>query len=242
LVVRHWKAVSRISLPDLGLTALCGLAWFCLYNLALNAATHFVDAATVAMLVNLAPVLIAVAGGLWLGEGFPPRVLIGCAVGLAGTVIIALSASGGREVRIWGVALGIGAAVAYTTGMVLQRGLLARISATHVTWGACLAGTLASLPFAPDLVKTLHLSAAGLPWLVYLGLGPTAIAFTTWAYALARVPTGVMGSVSYLVPVVTVGLAWLVLGELPAAGAIAGSALCLAGVMIATWRPGTSTP
>ena len=63
---------------------LCGVAWFAIYNVALNAAEQRIDAGTTAMLVNVGPILIAVLAGWLLGEGFPRWLMIGAAVGLAG--------------------------------------------------------------------------------------------------------------------------------------------------------------
>ena len=51
--------VSRRWVPPTGgewtLIALCGVAWFGVYNVALNAAEQSVDAGTTAMLVNIGP-------------------------------------------------------------------------------------------------------------------------------------------------------------------------------------------
>jgi drug/metabolite transporter (DMT)-like permease len=76
-------------------------------------------------------------------------------------------------------------------------------------------------------------------WLVYLGLFPTAIAFTTWAFALRRVSAGRLGSLTYLIPPVVIGLGWLLLSEVPTTIALAGGALCIVGVVVArsTVRP-----
>jgi drug/metabolite transporter (DMT)-like permease len=68
---------------------------------------------------------------------------------------------------------------------------------------------------------------------VYLGAGPTAIGFVTWAYALARTTAGRMGSTTYLVPPLAVLLGWALLGESPPLLALPGGALCLAGVALA---------
>ena len=45
-------------------TVVCGLLWFGLYNVALNAAERRVDAGVAAMLVNIGPILIAILAGL----------------------------------------------------------------------------------------------------------------------------------------------------------------------------------
>ena len=67
-----------------------------------------------------------------------------------------------------------------------------------------------------------------LAWAVYLGVAPTAISFSTWAYALARSPAGRLGATTYLISALAVAMSWLVL-ELTGK-ATAGSAL---GLMIA---------
>jgi drug/metabolite transporter (DMT)-like permease len=74
-------------------------------------------------------------------------------------------------------------------------------------------------------------------WTVYLGLVPTAIGFSTWAYALARTDAGTLGSMTYLVPPIAVLLGWLLLGEVPPLLAVPGGLLCLAGVGLVRLRP-----
>src|SRR5258707_13925877 len=50
---------------------------------------------TAAMLVNTGPLLIALFGGLFLGEGFPPRLVAGLVVAFLGAIIIGLATAGG---------------------------------------------------------------------------------------------------------------------------------------------------
>ena len=96
------------------------------------------------------------------------------------------------------------------------------------------AACVVCVPFVPGL--TAELTAAGPKqwgWLVYLGVGPTAIGFTTWAYALARTSAGRTAAVNYLISPLTIVLGWLLLGELPTVVAIVGGAICVAGVTLA---------
>jgi drug/metabolite transporter (DMT)-like permease len=208
--------------------------WFGLYNVALNAGEQRVDAGTAAMLVNTGPVLIAVLAGLLLGEGFPRALVAGCAVAFAGALVIgAASGTAGRAAGT-GVLLCLVAALAYAGGVVAQKPLLERASALGVTWAACTVGAVACLPFAPALARDVaDAGPSALAWALYLGVFPTAVAFTTWAYALSRTTAGRMGATTYLVPPLTVALGVVALGEAPAALAVLGGGLCLAGVVIA---------
>ena len=74
LAVRGFRRPARRDWP---LLLVCGLLWFGVYNIALNAAEQRVDAGTTAMLVNVGPLLIALLAGLLLGEGFPRHLVIG---------------------------------------------------------------------------------------------------------------------------------------------------------------------
>lgn len=44
-----------------------------------------------AMLVNVGPILAALFAGLFLGEGFPPRLVVGSAIAFSGTLVIGLA-------------------------------------------------------------------------------------------------------------------------------------------------------
>jgi len=230
VLFRRERFPARRDLPAI---ALCGVLWFGLYNVVLNAAERLVDAGTAAMLVNIGPILIAVFAGFLLGEGFPRTLLAGCAVAFAGVVVIGLATSGRSLDAGQGAVLCIVAALAYAGGVVTQKPLLQRVSALQVTWLACSVGALACLPFAPTLLGELgQADASAVGWAVYLGVFPTAVAFTTWAYALARTTAGRMGATTYLVPPLTVLMGWMILGEIPPVLALLGGALCLAGVAV----------
>jgi drug/metabolite transporter (DMT)-like permease len=224
------------SRRDWPLLLACGLLWFGVYNLALNAAERRLDAGTAAMLVHIAPLLVALLAGLTLGEGFPRQLLIGSLIAFGGVLLIGTSTSTGQA-ETWGVVLCVTAAVSYAIGVVTQKPLLSRLPAAQVTWLACVIGTVLCLPYGPALLHELGTTRpATLWWVFYLGAFPTALGFTTWAYALSRTSAGRMGATTYLVPMVAILLAWILLGETPAGLASAGGALCLVGVAVARRR------
>jgi drug/metabolite transporter (DMT)-like permease len=211
----------------------CGVLWFGLYNVTLNEAERHVDAGTAAMLVNIGPILVAVLAGALLGEGFPRPLIGGLLISFAGVVVIGLSSSSGGRADVWGSLLCVVAAVAYAISVVVQKPLLKELSALHVTWLACMIGAIACLPYGPGLVG--ELATAGpqtIALVVYLGVMPTALAFTTWAYALARSSAGRLGTTTYLVPPIAILLGWTLLGEAPALAALGGGLLCLVGVYL----------
>ena len=229
-------AVRRERLPRgraLAGSIACGLLWFGLYNVALNAAERRIDAGTSALLVNTAPVFVALLAGAVLHEGLPARLLAGCAVSFAGVGLIALGVSGGSVGSVWAAALCVLAALAYAVALIVQKPALREASALAVTWVACTVAVVACLPFAPSLATELgRARASSVGWAVYLGLGPTAIGFGAWAFALARMDASRLGVTTYLVPPLSVLIGWIALSETPSLLALPGGILCLAGVSV----------
>jgi drug/metabolite transporter (DMT)-like permease len=217
----------------LGLSAICGVLWFGAYNLSLNAGERAVDAGTTALLVNIGPIFIALLAGAFLREGFPKSLLGGCAVAFAGTALIAIGVSSHRSNQLIGVVECLIAALTYAGGVVAQKPALKTSSALAVTWAACTIGAISLLPWAPELVRQLgHSGAPTIGWTVYLGLGPTAVGFLFWAFALARTSAGRLGSTTYMVPPLVVLIGWITLSEVPPLLALPGGLLCLTGVAI----------
>ena len=173
LARRAWRRPRRADwLPLVAI----GLLWFGVYNVALNAGERRVDAGTAAMLIQVAPVLIAVLAVLFLRERSTPWLWVGLLVAFAGVAVISLATSPGGDRDVLGVLLCLLSAAVYSVSVLLQKPLMARLPALQVTWVACTVGAVACLPFAPQLVE--EAGDARLPtlgWVVYLGAFPTAI-------------------------------------------------------------------
>jgi drug/metabolite transporter (DMT)-like permease len=214
-----------------------GALWFGAYNVLLGAAEKTLDAGTTAMIVGIGPILIALGGGLLLREGVTRWLVLGTAVAFAGVLLIGISNG------VTGAHLGLGvlaavvAAVTYAAGVLFQKPTLRRLPVSQVTLIGALAGAAVCLPFAGALASDVSTAPlASTLGVVYLGAVPTAIAFTTWGFALSRMPAGQLGITTYLVPPLVVIAGLVVFGEVPAPLAIAGGVLCLTGVGISRRR------
>jgi drug/metabolite transporter (DMT)-like permease len=236
LVLR--RPLVRLTGREWLLTAAFGIAWFAAYNVALNTAEQTLDAGTTAMIVNIGPILIAVGAGLVLGEGIPRWLAIGAGVAFCGVLLIGVSAGADGFDDVTGILWCLVAAVTYAIGVLCQKPVLRRVSSTQLTWIGCVIGAIACLPFAGDLVRDVGTaSPASILGVVYLGAIPTALAFTTWGFALSRMPAGRLGVSTYVVPPLTIVLGLLVFGEVPGPLAVVGGVICLVGVAVARRSP-----
>lgn len=247
-LIRREGLPPRAAWPGI---ALSGVLWFGLYMVALNWGEREVDAGTAAMVVNVGPILIALLSSRLLGEGLPRPLLAGMAVSFAGAVVVGLSmsssdssdsGSGAQDASLLGVLLCLVAAVTYAAGVVSQKPALSHAGPLQVTFYGCLVGAVACLPFSGVLLsEAADAPASATLNMIYLGVFPTALAFTTWAFALSRMTAGKMGSTTYVVPALVVLMSWLLLDEVPGALTLAGGAVCLCGVAISRRRPRSGT-
>lgn len=229
---RQWVSIVTI-----------GVLWFGIYNVALNEGEQRVDAGTAAMLIQVSPVLIALLATLFLDERFTVWLGLGLALAFGGVALISLSTSEGSDHDLLGVGLCLLAAIVYSVSLVLQKPLVARLPALQVTWLACTVGAVVCLPFAGQLVdQAAAAPASSVLWVVYLGVFPTAIAFTTYAYALQHMSASSLGITTYLVPPLTIVMGVLLLDEAPPTMAYAGGALALVGVAVARRKPRPAPP
>lgn len=234
LLGRRWVAPDRREWVQI---AVFGVAWFGAYNVALNIAEQTLDAGTTSMIVNIAPILIALGAVLVLKEAMSMWLAIGAGIALVGVVLIGLGTGSVDFGDGAGLAWALVAAIAYSVGVLCQKPALRRLPNAQVTWLGCAIGMVACLPFAGDLVRDLQTAPApAILGMLYLGAVPTALGFSTWAYALSRMPAGQLGISTYLVPPIAIILGLIAFQEVPAVLAVIGGAVSLVGVALSRRR------
>lgn len=232
----HRGRIPKVGAATLGIAAAFGVLWFGLYTLLFNWSGHFLDAGTVAMVVNVAPLMVGIGAVIFFKEAFSRPLFVGMLVSLSGIALIG-GAGGVGQLAVSGLLLAFGAAVFYATGMMLQKLVLRELDPLTTTWLGCLAGTVALLPFAPATISGFSdISGATLWAAIYMGIGPSALGFWFWGYAMNHFPTGKVASASLAVPAVVIVMSLLTLGEVPPPLALIGGAICLSGVAVAQLR------
>lgn len=240
VVALRRRPLPRPSRADWRVIVLIGVLWYGVYMLSLNAAEQTIDAGTASMILQLSPIVIALLAAAFLGERFTVQLGIGLALAFAGVAVIGFASgdASGEGQSVVGVLLCLIPVAAYSTSLVLQKPIAGRYAAIHITWLACSVGAITMLPWLGQLIGDLReASASEVLWLVYLGVFPTAIAFTTYGYALQHISATRLGISTYVVPVISIALAWVLLGETPPALAYVGGAIALLGVSVTRRRP-----
>ena len=183
-----------------------------------------------------------VLGGLLLGEHLTRRRALGVGIAVAGLAVVGLTRA---EATSWlPFLLVLLGALGWAFGNLASR-LAAPPRPLHLTLWMSVVPPLPMLALSlvvegPGQIGrslTTSLSpAAGAAWLglAYTVVLGTVVGSGLWVWLLARHPAGVVAPFSMLVPVVGILAAWVVLDEVPAPLQLAGGALVLAGIWLAS--------
>ena len=170
--------------------------------------------------------------------GYPHTVVIGTAIAFLGVVLIGIGTGGSVLGGGVGVLWALLAALTYAAGVLFQKPVLARLPNAQVVWLGCVIGMLVCTPFTGELIADVQSAPIeGLLGMIWLGAVPTALGYTTWSYALARMPAGQLGVSTYIVPPVTILLSLALFGEVPPVLAIVGGVIALLGVALSRRMP-----
>ncbi len=197
-----------------------------------------VGAGLATVLGNVQVVLVPLAAWLALGERAPGRVLAAVPVALGGVVLISGVVGAGTygEDPVLGVVFGLATAAAYTGFLlVLRAGSADARRSSGALFHATAASALATLP-AGWALGELELEpvwpAHG--WLVTLALSSQVLGWLLIAAALPRAQAAVTSVVLTLQPVMAVVLAMLLIAEEPSTVQLAGIAVVIAAIALAT--------
>jgi drug/metabolite transporter (DMT)-like permease len=189
------------------------------------------------MIIQIGPVIVALLAVPLFGERMHAWLLAGMVVGFAGVAVIARGSTTDAGASLLGVVLVLVAAAMYAVGVLTQKVLLRRLPSVQVVFVSFLMGAVICLPFASDLPSIVAGGGAELWWIVYLGVLPTAVAFTTWAYALTHTGAGALSLTTFLVPGIATLIAWLLIDEVPPSLTFVGGALAIVGVLMTRRKP-----
>lgn len=201
------------------------------------------QATTTSWIVATSPVFIAILGALVLRERL--SALRAAGILLAGVGVLLLVSKGDLRGLLSGGGWTMGdvliliSAVNWAVFSTLSRGLMLRHPAARALLFVMGFGWLFITPpflAGPGLGDIVHLTRSGWAGVLFLGIGCSGLAYIAWYDALQVMPVSQLGVFLYLEPLVTLLVAWWLLGEAITPVTLLGGAVILLGVWLVNRR------
>jgi drug/metabolite transporter (DMT)-like permease len=240
-----WCALTgrrlRISLREAGQLATIGILLLCAGNGMVAWGEQFTPTGIAALIVASVPLWVMLLERfINPGERLSTRGIFGLFVGLAGIGLLLwpkLRAGGMASHReLMGAGGLILASIAWSLGSIFSRHWQTRLEPIAATGWEMIFGALAN--FAVALIfgqpQRAHWTARGLGSIAYLVVFGSWVGFTAYIWLLKHVPTPKVATYAYVNPIVAVLLGWLVLHERVDGYVLAGTAVIVGAVALAT--------
>lgn len=201
-----------------------------------------VDSALAGILIAAMPlVTLVLAHFLVEGERMTSRRVGGFLLGFSGILVLigptALGRMGGGTLQLLSQCAVLLGATCYATNSVMAR-LMIKGDFLVAAAGTLLIAALVMLPYAAFMEQPWlsSPSAGSVAAIVWLGIGPTAVATICYYRLISSAGPTFMSLVNYLSPAVALFLGVTLLGEHPGANAYAGLICILSGIALSQWR------
>ncbi|MDE1854102.1 MAG: DMT family transporter [Thaumarchaeota archaeon] len=230
------KAKSKFEWKDFPRLLVVALTSVVIYHLALNTAEKQVDASLAGLLISIGPLTTVLLSAVVLRERIRARLWGAVVLAIAGSVLISSPGISLNSTSLAGPLLVVVAAVAGGVFTVASKPLTTKYGPFAVAAWAAFLGTAILSPLMTQglLQQAESLSAEGWASVLYLAILSTVLANMIFYTLVSRQQLSRLGVQLYLVPAVSAVGGVLILGESLALATIAGGALLLLAVGIAT--------
>jgi drug/metabolite transporter (DMT)-like permease len=227
------REVRALASRDAGIAVALGACGYAIQSGCFFAALERIDASLLSLLLYTFPAIVAAAAVALGRERINGRRLAALALASGGLTLVVAGAGAGTLDPL-GAALGLGAAVVYSTYILVSEGVAGRMRATVLSALVC-SGAAASLIAGTTLLGQFRpgeLTAAGWGWLACLAVVSTVAAISLFFAGLRRVGSTTASILATVEPLATVLLAFLVFGETLGPVQVVGGAFVLTAVVV----------
>lgn len=236
-VSRDWSGLRSLTFSQALWCAASALA-LAVHFAAWIASLEYTSVASSVVLVTTSPLLIAAVSYVAYRERLTAPLAGGIALGLAGSLVVALGDRAAGERELFGDLLALLGALATAAYFLIGRRVrreMSNVSYIAVVYPASAVALLAAV--AATGTSMTGYGAFTFAMIALIALGPQLLGHSSLNWALGHMSATLVAVAVMAEPVGATLLAWLVLGEAPPPASVAGGGLVLTGVYLAFRRP-----
>ena len=212
----------------------------CLYFIFEARALELTTASQAGMITALLPLLVAVNARIFLKETISARSACGFVIAVAGAVWLSIGGQPTAQAPNppLGNFLEFVAMICATGYIITLKHLTVRYSPFFLTALQAMVGSLFFLPllFLPSTALPSHFDPGGVLAIIYLGAFITLGAYGLYNFGVSRIPASQASAFVNLIPVFTILLGWIILGERFTPVQYLASGLIFIGILISQDR------
>lgn len=214
-----------------------GLISQAIFNLTYFNAIKSIGAATAAVLLYTAPVFLAIFSKVFYNEHIELKKIASLLLCFSGSFI---AATGGsldmRTMNLHGILFGIGAAIAYALMPIFSKTALKNVSTITLTIYSFIFGWIFMMPLAKPWQAIQYAGNLKILFLMIgLGLLPSALSYLLYMSGISKgVELSRAGVISSVELIVSVAIAWLIMGESFSIMKFIGLSLMLLSIIVAS--------
>jgi len=230
----------KFTKKDIKLILLLSLFEPALYFIFEVNALRFTSASQAGVIASTMPIITAIFAGILLKELITRKLILGSILSMIGVIILSTNANTTSHATnpLLGNLLELGAMVCAAGYTIVAKHLSSKFSALFITASQSFLGTLFFLPFALYEYNQygFHTSSNSMLLIVYLGVIVTLGGYGLYNFALTKIDASRAAVFINLIPIFSVILAYLLLGEILNTIQIFASIIILIGVFIAEYQ------
>ncbi len=227
---------DRIAPEDRAKLFVLSVLWVAVPFTLFPIAEQHINSAVTGLLNGGTPIFVAIVATVLLGQ--PPRgaQLVGIGVGFSGVVLISVPSIGDGSSQALGVGLVLLATVCYGFALNLAGPMQQRYGSMNLMAKMLALATVWTLPYGLWDLGDADWQLGPLVAVVVLGVLGTGVAFAIMGSLVGRVGSTRASFITYLIPVISLGLGVAFRGDTVAPLALVGIVLVVGGAFLASRR------
>ncbi|MEY8717114.1 DMT family transporter [Francisella philomiragia] len=226
------KNKTKPNLKDLLRFAILGFFGFFAYNVLLNSGESIIIASSANFIIAQAPIIVAVFAFIFWGEKINKYGVFGFILAIIGAAVIFCSKND-TSFEFIGICLVYGACFSGAIYSVFQKSLFIKFHPIEAITYCIWFGTIMLMVYSNEAYAELSTANfTSIFVVIYIGVFPGALGYLFWGYAFRNIPATVAISSLYFMPIISLFLGWILLGETEAYISIVGGIISVVGAFI----------